>query len=278
VVEPVAEQGVSREYGDMSPQRSVMTPAEIRSASPPKSLRGFDEAATQQLLDDVANTVQSLTVERDQLRRKVEEAKSAATDADDPTTIGNALLAAQRAGEQLVEHARETADRILAESQEEGERLREEARQSVAEHERRFEERRVELEQDHARLRQELGDLEATLETERQAAIAAARAEADELTGRSQQRLEALRLEEEAVRELIDKWRREFVGMLQSALDQVAQLHEVITDGGEEQRELAEVLTSRVGDGRGEHGTSSAGQDDVPSDPEQQAHASPPQA
>jgi cell division septum initiation protein DivIVA len=278
VVEPVAEQGVSREYGDMSPQRSVMTPAEIRSASPPKSLRGFDEAATQQLLDDVANTVQSLTVERDQLRRKVEEAESAVTDADDPTTIGNALLAAQRAGEQLVEHARETADRILAESQEEAERLRDEARQSVAEHERRFEERRVELEQDHARLRQELGDLEATLETERQAALAAARAEADELAGRSQQRLEALRLEEEAVRELIDKWRREFVGMLQSALDQVAQLHEVITDGGEEQRELAEVLTSRLGDGRGEHGTSSAGQDDVPSDPEQQAHASPPQA
>lgn len=255
----VAVDGISGEDAVMAP-RPIITPGEIREAALPRGLRGFDEAATRRLLGQVADTVQTLLSERDRLERAAHDAQARpVADQEDPTAIGNALLAAQRAGEELLHQAREAAERITAEARQEGEQLLEQARQSAAELERRLEERRGELEREHERLRQELDELRTTVEAERRAGIARARAEADELTAHSQQRLEALRREEEGLRASIDDRRRQFVEMLQSALDQVGRRHEM-ADGpsGPSEGELAEILASRAGDVRNEDGAAGA--------------------
>lgn len=199
-----------------------MTPEEIRRASLPKALRGFDEAATMRLLTDVADSMQSLVSERDRLRRQLEEAETRAGGSDDPTVIGNALLAAQRAGEQLLEQAREAAAKITADA----------------------DERRHELEREHGRLSQELAELGKTAERQREEIIARARAEADELMALGNQRLVDLRREEETLRSFIEDRRARFIELLQSALGNVERLYEPTSSA-----DLSATLASRLREG-----------------------------
>jgi cell division septum initiation protein DivIVA len=226
-----------------------MAPEEIRDAALPRGLRGFDEAATRSLLEAAADTVHALIAERDRLRRQLDQ-MPASPSPDDPTAIGNALLAAQRAGEELVAQAREAAERITADGRAERERLLEHARKSAGELDRRLDERRQELDQGHMRLRKETEELKAKVEEERKAAIAKVRAEGDQLAALAHQRVEALRREEEALRKVIGERRNQFVAVLQATLDQVNRLPEP-TAGGNANPELAQVLTSRAGDVRG---------------------------
>ena len=95
---------------------------------------GHYRERTRKFLNDVAQTVQALTDQRDQLQRSLDETneQQPRVAPENPTAIGNVLLAAQRAGEELVAHARATADQITAAAQEETERLLEEARRSAA--------------------------------------------------------------------------------------------------------------------------------------------------
>lgn len=219
----------------MTTPRSPISPAAIRDASLPKSLRGFDETATRKFLADVAETVQTLMDERDTLQQSLAESKEQApVDPEDPTAIGNVLLAAQRAGEELVANARTTADQITAGAEEATDRLLEEARRRTADAERVLDERR-----------QELQTLSADLEAERQRIVAEAHVEADELVALGRQRLDALTLEEQTMREFVADRRKEFVDMLQSALDQVDHLQE---PANETEPELTTVLKSRVSD------------------------------
>jgi len=212
-----------------------MTPAAIREVSLPKSRRGFDEAATRKFLNDVAETVQKLADECDRLRGALDETKDAApVDPKDPTAIGNVLLAAQRAGEELVAHARATAQEITAGAEEASERLLEEARRLSADAERELDERREGWVHEHARLQDEIRTVRADLEAERQRIVTDAHAEAEELVAHGREQLDALLLEEQTLREFVADRRQEFAEMLQSALDQVTQ------------PELTTVLRSRV--------------------------------
>jgi cell division septum initiation protein DivIVA len=112
----------------MATDRSLISPGAIRAASLPKSLRGFDETATLKFLNDVAQTVEALTDERDRLKRSLDERnEQPRVVPEDATAIGNVLLAAQRAGDELVAHARATADQITAAAEEASERLLKEA-------------------------------------------------------------------------------------------------------------------------------------------------------
>jgi cell division septum initiation protein DivIVA len=216
----------------MTSTRSLISPAAIRDASLPKTLRGFDETATRRLLSEVAETVQALMDERDTLRQSLEEPKQEAHgDPQDPAAIGNVLLAAQHAGEELVAHARTTAEQITAGAAEASERLLEETRRITAEAERELDVRRDELQR-----------LRVDLDAERQRVVDEARAEAEELVTQSRARLDALVAEEQTMREFVADRRKEFVDMLQSALDQVDHR----TD--EPEVELTTVLKSRVSD------------------------------
>jgi cell division septum initiation protein DivIVA len=224
--------------------RSLISPAAIREASLPKSLRGFDEAATRQFLIDVAETVQTLMDDRDKLQRSLEKTKEQARiDPEDPAAIGNVLLAAQRAGEELVAHAHATATQITAGAEEASERLLEETRHTTADAERELDKRREASEDEHARLQDEIQNARAEIEAERQRIVTEARAEAEELAAQSRERLDALVLEERTMTEFVADRRKEFVDMLQSALDVVHDPQEPVD---ETEPELATVLKSRA--------------------------------
>lgn len=224
-----------------------MTPDAIREPSLPKGLRGFDETATRKFLIDVAETVQTLVDQRDKLQRSLDELnEQPPVNHADPTAIGNVLLAAQRAGEELVAHAHATANQITAEARETSERRLEEARRSAADAEQKLEERREAYELEHTRLRNELDELRANLEAERRVVIDEARAEADQVAAQSRERVDALQREEQALRELIADRRSEFADLLHSALDRIGP--QELAEGGETQPELTTVLRSRVAD------------------------------
>jgi cell division septum initiation protein DivIVA len=224
-----------------------MTPEAIREATLPKSLRGFDETATRKFLVEVAETVQTLVDQGDKLQRSLDEMKEQPlVEPADPTAIGNVLLAAQRAGEELVAHARATAGQITAAAQEATERLLEEARRSAAAAEQKLEERREAHELEHTRVRDELDESRRNLEAERRGVIDEARAEADRVTAQTRERVDALQREEQALRELISTRRSEFAAMLHSAVDRIGP--EEHAEGAETQPELTTVLRSRVTD------------------------------
>lgn len=230
----------------MTSARSLITPEAIREASLPKSMRGFDEAATRKFLTDVAETVQRLMVDRDELRQALEERKQQArVDPEDPAAIGNVLLAAQRAGEELVAHAHATAEQITRGAEEASARMLEETRVMRADAEREIDERRDRWEHEHARLRDELQHALAEVEAERQRIIAQARAEAEELVAQGHERLEALVVEEQRMSDLVARRRKEFADMLQAALEQVDHPDETSDDT---EPELTTVLKSRVSD------------------------------
>jgi cell division septum initiation protein DivIVA len=226
--------------------RSLVSPATIREASLPKGLRGFDEAATRKFLAAVADTVQTLMDQRDKLERSLAELnEQRSADREDPAVIGNVLLAAQRAGEELVAHARATAAQITAEAQETSERQLEEARRSLAEAERQVQESREAYEREHAGLRSELDELRGNLEAERRSVIDEARAEAARAVEESRETLDALQREAQALSELITERRNQFADLLQSALDRIGTQD---LAGGETETELTTVLRSRVTD------------------------------
>jgi cell division septum initiation protein DivIVA len=239
-------------------------PNAIRNASLPKSLRGFDEAATRKLLDDVGGVVESLAAEREQLRRQVETLQTevlqaqigpvSGGDAESPEVLGNAILAAKRAGEQLVAAAQEEANQIVAAARGEADRLIEDARAFGAD-------LRHELEQERERIQRERADHEraanewaAKVETERESVLVGARAEAEAALAAGEQKLREIEREQDEVERLISETQAHFVSMLQAAL---AELEPLSDDGeGSRRRDLSGTLASRVGSrtrGRADH-------------------------
>lgn len=231
----------------MAIDESLISPVAIREATLPKSLRGFDETATRTFLNDVARTVQALTDQRDNLQRSLAKSnEQPGVVPDDPTAIGNVLLAAQRAGEELVAHARATASEITAAAHEASERLLEEAQRSAAAAEQTLEERRKAYELENARLRDELDGLRANIEAERRGVIDEARAAAEQVARQSRERVDALQREEQALRDLIADRRREFTEMLHTALDRIGL--EEGPESAETGPELTTALRSRIRD------------------------------
>jgi cell division septum initiation protein DivIVA len=235
-------------------------PTAIRAVSLPKSLRGFDEAATRRLLSEVATVVESLTDEREILRQQIERLQTtasaqptpAASGADEsseretPEALGNAILAAKHAGDELIAAAQEEADLILAAAAAEADRLAEQARTSAAdiEHEIALERSRVERERaDHART---VSEWAAKVEVEREAMVAKARAESEAVLATSEEKLGELKRKQEDVQRFISERQAQFVSMLELALAQLEPLVAVQEDT-EETGDLPATLTSRVG-------------------------------
>jgi cell division septum initiation protein DivIVA len=206
----------------MSTQGPTRQPEEIREAQLPRSLRGYDEAATRGLLVEIADCVQALMTERDTLREQVGRLENGLrADDESPEVIGNALLAAKRAGEDLIADASKGADEITARAEAEGEQVLEEARRAAAEVERNVVEQRAELEREQHRLRQEAGDWRKKVDAERETLLAQARADGEAIVSESQRSLEELRLGAETLERFIGDRQRQLVGLLQSALEQL---------------------------------------------------------
>jgi cell division septum initiation protein DivIVA len=92
-----------------------LSPQQIRDAELPRARRGFDEAATRGFLADAAGALSAVTRERDELQRQVDElSKHADQHPTDAQRIGDVLMAAHRAGEDLLARATDEAAQIRA--------------------------------------------------------------------------------------------------------------------------------------------------------------------
>jgi len=232
------------------------SPSAIRSASLPKSLRGFDEHATRTFLGEVAAVVESLTAERENLRRQVEtlqaaqnvlEETSAASEADEsPEALGSAILAAKHAGEELINAAQEEANQIRAAAAAEADRFAEQARASTQDVERELADERARLERDRADHERDVDEWSAKVEAEREAAMQRARTEAEAVLSEQEQRLDALMQEEREMSRLISEKRTQFVAMLQAALDELEPLLGGDEAGDAGGGDLPRLLRARV--------------------------------
>jgi cell division initiation protein len=221
---------------------------EIREAQLPRSLRGYDEEATRQLLVEIADSVQTLMTERDTFRDQVGRLeKGLREDTESPEVIGSALLAAKRAGELLIAEARKGAEQIVARAQAEGEQLLEDARRAAADVERNVLEQRAELDVEQQRLRKEAGDWRKNVDAESETLLAKARADGEAIVSESRRRLEELRLEEETLERFIGERQRQLVGLLRSALEQLDGLGPTIELSPETvDRDLSDALKPDV--------------------------------
>ena len=231
-------------------------PSAIRSASLPKSLRGFDEHATRTFLGEVAAVVESLTAERENLRRQLEtlqaaqivrEETSVVSEADEsPEALGSAILAAKHAGEELINAAQEEANQIRAAAAAEADRLAEQARASTQDIERELADERARLERDRADHEREIDEWSAKVEAEREAAMQRARTEAEALLSAQEQRLTELIHEEEEISRLISEKQTQFIAMLQAALAELEPLVHGDEAGGAGDGDLPRALRARV--------------------------------
>jgi cell division septum initiation protein DivIVA len=232
----------------MSTQGQTRQPEEIREAQLPRSLRGYDEGATRQLLAEIADGVQALMTERDTLREQVGRLENGHREDDEsPEALGNALLAAKRAGEVLIAEARMGAEQITARAKAEGAQLLEEARRATADVERNVVEQRAELEVEQQRLRQEAGDWRKNIDAESETLLAQARADGEAIVSESRRRLDELRLEAEKLERFIGDRQRQLVELLQSALEQLDGLGPAIALSPEAaDRNLSDALKPTV--------------------------------
>jgi cell division septum initiation protein DivIVA len=237
-------------------------PTAIRDVSLPKSLRGFDETATRRLLSEVAAVVESLTAERETLRRQVEslqtltasdEPTPAGSSADEspepesPEVLGNAILAAKHAGEELIAAAQEEADQILAAAAAEADRLAEQARTNTADIERELAQARERLERERAEHERAVNEWSAEVEAEKKATMAQARAEAEAVLEESEQKLGELKQDQARIERLISDMQAKFISMLQAALAELEPLIAANEAGESLNGDLPGALQTRVG-------------------------------
>jgi cell division septum initiation protein DivIVA len=234
----------------------------LRDVSLPRSRRGFDEAATRRLLGEVATVVESLTAERENLRRQVESLQSttasdepspAASDADEspdnesPEALGNAILAAKHAGEELIAAAQEEADQILAAAAAEADRLAEQARSNAADVDRELAQERERLERARTDHERAVKEWSTTVEAEKEATMVRARAEAEAVRKASEQKLGELNQEKVEIERLILEMQTKFISMLQAALAELEPLIAVEEAPQSSDGDLPGALQTRVG-------------------------------
>jgi cell division septum initiation protein DivIVA len=146
----------------------------LRSAEPDKALRGFDEEQTRKVFDDAARLLKAAAHELDASQRELQNLRAAASeDAASKETIGSALLAATRAGEELVAEAHSSAETIRAEAEEQAAALVERAKTDAAKREANLERARAEFEHERTEFAREAGSTRAAFERENADARAA---------------------------------------------------------------------------------------------------------
>jgi cell division septum initiation protein DivIVA len=92
-----------------------LTPQQLWDVELPHSRRGFDETATRKILTEAAGALSSMTRERDDLRKEVEELRQRLSDTPaNAETIGAVLVTAKGVADELVAQAKEEAAAIRA--------------------------------------------------------------------------------------------------------------------------------------------------------------------
>jgi cell division septum initiation protein DivIVA len=213
----------------------------LRSAEPPRAIRGFDEAETRALLNVAAQRLEAAADEYEELQKELERLRvQAGDDTAGKEAIGKALIAATRAGEEIAAEARASAERIKSEAEAEAAAILEQAAKAAearehesvvtrarleAEHaaaraglEEEHAAKRAELERERERLAQERESLHSVAELERTRALEEAREQADSIVAEARQEADRLRGYAERMRSLLSDSQRSFVEFAESAL------------------------------------------------------------
>jgi DivIVA domain-containing protein len=143
---------------------ALLTADDVREKefSKTKYREGFDQDEVDDFLDRVAETIEALTVERDQLRNRVSDAPRggssasellrAATDSANPPSPQSMLAMAQRLHDEYVRSGEEERERIIFDAKTEADRIKARA-------EREAQDRLKNLGTDRADLERKIDDL-----------------------------------------------------------------------------------------------------------------------
>jgi cell division septum initiation protein DivIVA len=209
----------------MAAASSIRDGGQIRDATLPRSLRGFDEAATRSFLEEVGEAFDSVRKERDALLNELESLRRARV-SEVPTaeSIGNALIAANRAADDLVAEATNKAAQVVAEAEAERERIFQQMRTAAIEVEREVGLARSELEEERHALQAEKDQWQKQIESERATVLAEAQARAEGLVAEAQANLAMLREEAAQLQAFTIAKRNEFVELTRTTLERLDKL------------------------------------------------------
>lgn len=105
-----------------------LTPDDIVNYPLKQAVRGYSVPQVDQLLDQVADTVEKLSTEVDDLRRRLRQSEDRlAASSETESTLKRTLVTAQRAAEQSLEEAREEAAELVRDARREAAGVLEEA-------------------------------------------------------------------------------------------------------------------------------------------------------
>lgn len=103
---------------------SPLTPRRIQTSHLPRALRGYDRAATDQLIREVSEGYEEIWLERKGLRQQLEQLASEIEELRQREgLVGEAVLAGERAAEEIRATAQREADAILDEAKATAERI-----------------------------------------------------------------------------------------------------------------------------------------------------------
>ncbi len=128
--------------------------------------RGYDQEEVDDFLDRLAEVLDEVQRENDDLHRRTHELEQAvATSRDTESMLKKTLVSAQQAAEEAVGTARDKADKLIAEAQERVQRVEAEARQRTAEAEADAKRKTLEADRAHVLKKRELDASIATLQS-----------------------------------------------------------------------------------------------------------------
>jgi cell division septum initiation protein DivIVA len=259
----------SSEHGGVDSSSLRAEAERLQSAEPPRAIRGFDEGETRALLWDAAKLLEAAAEEREALQREFEQLRSKARDeVAGKEAIGNALLAATRAAEEMAAEARASAQRIEAEAEARAAAILEQATKSAEQREEetaaerarleaelaaaraRVEEEnasaRAELERERERLQQEQDSLRGALESERAKVVEEAEAQADAIVAGARHEVERLQSYALRLRSLLIDSQSAFVELAEAALHQLEDDDTMQKTGSGEGELLDDLLPSEI--------------------------------
>ncbi len=107
-----------------------LTPQDVEAQTFKERFKGYDMDEVDAFLDRVVARLTELQSEREELHRRLEEARSSSGESEH--LLQRTLLTAQRTADQMVEEAQAEAERVVSEAQAEAERVLGNAREEMA--------------------------------------------------------------------------------------------------------------------------------------------------
>jgi cell division septum initiation protein DivIVA len=201
----------------------------LRSAEPSRAIRGFDEGETRTLLSDAAKLLEAAADEREKLQHKLERLRcEAGEEAAGKEAIGNALLAATRAAEEMAAEARASAERITAEAEARAATVRAAIDEESAA-------TRAELDRERELLEREQGSWRQGVEREQARALEEARVQADTMVADARLEVERLQTYAQRLRALLIDSQRALVELAEAAVGQLDDANALKIGSGQEE-------------------------------------------